>query len=270
MVFEYVSTSADALASANTALGSILMASEYDSNRSLWATKQEMESSEFSCSGRPSVSLIHPIECDPAQSPFMVHYVSDGNNSGTDDKRMEDWCYTNITVINTQMASVVGELWVTYDVELLKPVLPIGGPELGLSTLYKATTGITNAVPFGTSPTIYGQPITITDTGTVLNFSPTLSDGAFIVTMIWFGTAAGVVQGTQTLANAISLGTDNSIFSSVATSVPADSVSSSRYVIIIPLQITGPLATITLAGMTLPSSAQEIQVVISPIGGYIQ
>lgn len=65
LLFQFRSTSADALNSTNTALGTVIMATNYDAADPLFASKAEMLNYEFSCSAKPSDSLIHMVECAP-------------------------------------------------------------------------------------------------------------------------------------------------------------------------------------------------------------
>lgn len=124
MVFQFKSQSADALNSVNTALGTVIMATQYNMLNPSFANKQQMENYEFGCSSRPSCDLLHPIECDPRQTTcdglFSVRLG--GNISG--DRRLYDIGRFSIATVGMQGASVnIGELWCTYQVELLKPRL---------------------------------------------------------------------------------------------------------------------------------------------------
>lgn len=54
--------SADALNSVNTALGQVIMATDYNAANPPFGQKSEMENYEFGQSCKPSESQIHPIE----------------------------------------------------------------------------------------------------------------------------------------------------------------------------------------------------------------
>lgn len=122
MVFEYKTTSSDALNSTNTALGTVVLATQYNSLSAAFLNKQQMENYEFACSTKPSCSVLHPIECDKFQTPAEVLYTRNSvvNNSG--DIRLYDMGRFSIATVGFQGASVnIGELWVSYDIEFLKP-----------------------------------------------------------------------------------------------------------------------------------------------------
>ena len=60
IVFIYKTMSADALNSVNTALGTVIMATNYNATQPNYASKAEMENSEFSRSIKPSISCEYP------------------------------------------------------------------------------------------------------------------------------------------------------------------------------------------------------------------
>ena len=80
MIFQFKSMSADALNSTNTALGQVIMATNYDVNQPLFDSKYEMENTEFSTSVKPSLSAMHPIECARTESTLNELYVAAGGN----------------------------------------------------------------------------------------------------------------------------------------------------------------------------------------------
>lgn len=136
LVFEYVTSSGDALSSTNTALGTVIMATDYDTNHIPFTDKRLMENSDYSNSGKPSISQIHGIECDPAINPLKVSYVRPDYPAERDeqgavtDLRFSDHGRFQIGTIGCQEASqILGELWVTYDVILLCPDQDVKLPE---------------------------------------------------------------------------------------------------------------------------------------------
>lgn len=123
MIFEYKTTSSDALNSTNTALGTVVLATQYNSLAVPFLNKQQMENYEFACSTKPSCSVIHPIECAYFENPTNILYTRTGVVS-TGDLRLYDIGRFNIATVGMQAANVVlGELWVSYAVEFLKPRL---------------------------------------------------------------------------------------------------------------------------------------------------
>ena len=125
MVFEFKSLSADALNSTNTALGSVIMATEYNAANPIFETKQQMENYEFAQSCKPSVSMMHAIECAPNLTSVSELYVRTGAVPPYQDPRLFDLGTFQIATCGMQAPQInIGELWCTYLIELIKPKIP--------------------------------------------------------------------------------------------------------------------------------------------------
>jgi len=127
MIFEYKTTSATSLVSGtNTAMGAVIMATSYNAINPTFTSKAQMENYEFASSCVPSNSMIHPIECARGETPLVALYTR-GNNSQEGvlggDLRLYDLGNFVIATQGMQSANIIGELWVSFDVELLKPKL---------------------------------------------------------------------------------------------------------------------------------------------------
>jgi hypothetical protein len=121
-VFEFVSTSANALNSTNTALGKLIMATEYNVLNPPFADAPSMLATEFSNYGKPAQNLMHAIECAPGKVPNELYYVR-ATPPSSGDLRLFDLGNFQIATSGMQAAANVGGLWVTYDVTLCKPIL---------------------------------------------------------------------------------------------------------------------------------------------------
>lgn len=124
LIFHYVSTSADAIASStNTALGDVIIATQYRSTAAAFGDKPTMLNEYFTSNGKPSESFCHPIECDPRENPYNVQYVRAGAVLSGEDAKTYDLGVTSIATAGIQGTSnVCGEIWASYEVELRKPV----------------------------------------------------------------------------------------------------------------------------------------------------
>ena len=122
LIFEFKTGSSDALNSTNTALGYVVMATEYNSLAPGYVNKLEMENAIFAVSTKPSLSCIHAIECAPNQSPLNVLYTRTGFESISDsDIRLYDLGKFNLATVGMQAVGAnLGELWVSYKVSLMK------------------------------------------------------------------------------------------------------------------------------------------------------
>lgn len=123
IVYEFKSNSYNALASTNTASGTVVMTTNYNVLNPPFANKMEMEQYDFSCSAKPSVDLLHPVECDSKQMPVNILNIRSAPVL-TGDARLYDLGTFNIATVGMQGASTnIGELWVTYDITFYKPKL---------------------------------------------------------------------------------------------------------------------------------------------------
>lgn len=150
LIFEFKSTSATAVGSVNTGLGTVIMATDYDVLDAPYLDKRAMEVSEFATSAAPFRSQIHPIECDPKQNVMKALFIQPGNNVSAypDDPRFSAMGNFQIATSGMQAVSVIGELWVSYHVRLSKPQLEGGG--VGASTSLHQRL----SVPLGGIPTV--------------------------------------------------------------------------------------------------------------------
>lgn len=158
MVFEFKSTSADALNSTNTALGVVIMGTQYNASSPTFETKQQMENSEFTMSARPSINQLHAIECAPRETPMSILYTRRGGLAANQDIKTYDLAKFTIATQGMQQTNVnLGELWVTYHIEFLKPKLPVG---LAGFSGFMNTSNATPANPWGQTITNFGgQPL---------------------------------------------------------------------------------------------------------------
>jgi len=206
LLFEFKSMSADALNSTNTALGNVIMATNYNSASANFGSRAEMENCEFSQTVKPSDSCVHLIECSKSASPLTELYVrSDVVPSG--DVRFFDFGVFQIASSGCQGTNVnLGSLYVSYEVELLKPVLSDALGDTGMFAHFNSTVGVVNSAPLGTgniapvSSTING--VTISASGLVLTipqFSYTVS---YIVRFRWTGSPAVITAPSFTMAGA--------------------------------------------------------------------
>lgn len=155
MVYHYVPTSGDAINGTNPAIGSVMLQTSYRASESAPTSKIELLNEYWSSEAKPSEPFCHPIECDPKENPFNVQYIRTGSVPAGDSVLMYDLGKTTLAVSGMPATNnVVGDLWVTYEIELRKPVLTdvTGTDVLTLSSF--ATSALTAATPFGTNMVI--------------------------------------------------------------------------------------------------------------------
>lgn len=126
LVFEYRPSSGSAVSSTSSALGVVVMATDYDPVNDPFPNKQVMESYEFSNSTVPFNGCMHPVECARGRNVMDNLYLRKDDTELVDqDRRFYDMGNFQIATVGMQSSYVVGELWVSYDCIFKKPRLPI-------------------------------------------------------------------------------------------------------------------------------------------------
>jgi len=206
MLFEFRSTSADALNSVNTALGTVMMATQYDVNDPLFQSKYDLLNYEFSSSVKPSCSALHMVECDPRQTPVAELYTLWNQQAppANADPRLYNLGRFTIATQGFQGTSVnIGELHVTYQIKLLKPKLFMA---LGYNINYyhSVITAWSNALPLGTAAstvtTTSNNPlIAINQANRYIQFPPSTAEISYIVCISWISAGANTAVAYPSL-----------------------------------------------------------------------
>lgn len=228
MVFEFKSTSADALNSTNTALGTVIMSTQYNSLAPAFTNKQQMENNVYTVSTKPSESIIHPIECEPSQTSVPTLYTYNGAVPPDGDLRLYNMGVFQLATVGMQAANVtIGELWVSYDIKLKKPQLDQGTAAAAQTALYNfrdgTTTGsalLTGTYPLGTPGTAEAQEwfdsigLTINITSRTITL-PVGSNGVYYVQIGQIGqallTPTVASFANPTLTNAVFVSADEDV-----------------------------------------------------------
>jgi len=158
LVFQYKPSSSviNNAAGAGLGLGMVIMSTDYDSSQAAYSTKLEMENAQYTVSGRPSDSIIHPIECDRSYTPVSLLYTRFTAVPAGSDQRLYDLGQFQLAtqgIPNNANAQTLGELWVSYQVALVKPQLNSGAAGYTIVSwkwqLPIATVSATNTAYFG-------------------------------------------------------------------------------------------------------------------------
>jgi hypothetical protein len=157
LMFSYRSTVSDFAASSGQ-IGQVIMATIYNASSDPFADKAAMMQYDSSMSTKTSESMIHGVECDPAKlSGPIGRFVRSNPVLVGQDINQYDHGLFNIAVTETPVGyanQAMGELWVSYTVELRKPKF-FTNRGLGISrdVFANITTGdgINQDSPFGTA-----------------------------------------------------------------------------------------------------------------------
>lgn len=226
MTFEFRSMSGDALTGANTALGSVIMATDYDSSDTPFTTKQQMENTEYGVSCKPSMNMMHAIECERSQTSVSEQYIRAFAVPPGADIRLYDLCKFYIASVGCQGTSVnLGELWVTYDIDVFKAIEQVPAYITPYATYFGVNASPT--APFGTSQNFGGivngaDQIGLTFTSNRLSFPLTIVNGSTFLFNY------GIVGSTSAALTAPTVTTGNGIYinNNVLYSTPSSITSS--------------------------------------------
>jgi len=135
---------------AGGAPGVVVMSTNYNSDDAPFTTKRQMENSEYAVSVKPTLGIMHMIECDPKQTSINELYVRVGNTPTGLDKKTTDLGNFQIATQGNPV-QLLGELWVTYCVEFFKPELPTAA--LGFTSHITRFSVASLTADFGTTLT---------------------------------------------------------------------------------------------------------------------
>lgn len=270
MLFEYKSMSTNALSGSATSLGTIMMATQYNSASPNFASKQQLENYEFSQSCKPAESMLHYIECNPRETPVSELYVRIGTVPAGQDSRLYDWGQFSIATQGMPTANQnQGELWVTYDIELFKPKLIQGqyGYEINTYHVILANTvSSSNFFPIS----FYGlNNMSCTLTSSTITFPQAIVTGAYRLTYYVAGTGGTAVTPAITCTSNCngSLTPFHPTQSSAVNSVGTGSTGANYLLTVFYLNITGPSAVITFSGGTFPTGVAAGDLLIEQVNG---
>lgn len=193
MVFQFKSTSSEYATGA--ALGAVVIATNYTPSDTAFLSKSDMENTGFCVSAKPSLSIIHAVECDPSQSTMQYKYIRDPLNS-VPDANTFDWGVTTVATsgLSASSGTTIGELWVSYDIELIRPVSNSAVPSV------PAWTVGNGLVSFPTNTTVAYCPMGVPanlNMSYPMGYAANLPASAFVDTSTWdFNTPAAIVVDT--------------------------------------------------------------------------
>jgi hypothetical protein len=178
IVYEFVSTSSS-FNGTSQALGTVIMATDYDVFDALYASKQVMENADYSCSTRPAESLMHGIECDKNERPTPLLYTSSSST-----QNLQDLGNFQIATVGCNTAGArLGELWVSYDITFYKKQLV--SPASSLSLWCASGTTTIGLSYFNAAVVSAARGITVTPlvgVGSRVNFPISQGSGRFLYT----------------------------------------------------------------------------------------
>jgi len=219
LVFHYIPTSGNAIIGTNAALGSVMLQTTYRASDVAPVSKSAMMNEYWAGEVVPSETLAHPIECDPKENPFNVKYVRNGAVPPGDSVLLYDVGTTYVAASGMQAdVPAVGDLWVTYEVVLSKPIISSNTTFGSYFAAEFGSSGLSNlfAGQLGTAGTL---PVT-TGANNVLTFGVGTS-GLFAVTATLFNLPSANLITSGGFATVLTSGPTNATLVSPYGTIPA-------------------------------------------------
>lgn len=152
LVFHYKPLSGELGSVISNSLGKVMMTTNYDPDSFKFTNTRDLENYEATSSGKPSVPILHAVECNPAMRATKELFVqtqpmSDpGPNPG--DSTLKDKSFTQVGLFQVATAGIsqganpsstedvppqiIGELWATYRVRFSRI---LAAPPCGTGTV---------------------------------------------------------------------------------------------------------------------------------------
>lgn len=225
MVYHFKSLAGDTAIGAQTGLGYVAIATQYDIGDATFTNKQALQNYAYAQSGKPTHDMIHGIECKDEINVLDRRFVRAGSVPSGSDPRFYDMGKTTIATSCPGTSVTLGELWVSYDIEFLKPKLPetssTSGSQISRSNISSASItfgsiglqsvgSIIATVNSSTEQTWVGllpdqvyQYIFLIDTSFVFSVAPviTIAQGVPVNVLTNSGSTIDTVSTIQSVAN---------------------------------------------------------------------
>jgi hypothetical protein len=171
LVFEFKTMSATAVGTTSSAMGAVVMATDYDCEDANYSNKRQMEAEEYSCSDVPFQTFFHPVECARQRNVLPMLYVEPGitaSSQAPGDPRFSVLGNFTIATQGQQTGGqAIGELWVSYHVKLSRPILEVSAPSASAYSAHFSCLLSTSGVPSATAVTTNDPSrLTFTASGT--------------------------------------------------------------------------------------------------------
>jgi len=269
MVYHYIPSSGSAVSGTNAALGTVMLSTSYRSTDSPPASKVEMLNEYCSNEAVPSEAFCHPIECDPKENPFNIQYVRSGDVPAEDSRLLYDLGVTHVATSGQQdNGKVLGDLWVTYDIELKKPIVASNVTSTTKSTEVYFSAGTMTGSNWFNGTAQYDGTLGATASGRVITFpSGTVGDFLIVVRLISTTNYTAVGSfGVSTFTDCanIRIAPGGSLYAGTILGGTA-TLGSAFYVTAVRISDPAVSATVTVPSISITGASTETQLMIAPI-----
>ena len=228
LIFTYRPSITD-FVSQNGQVGMLIMATQYNASDPPFTSKQDMLEYDLSMDSKVSQHMYHGVECDPSKLSMGVgKYTRPGPQPSGEDLKTYDHGILNIGVSNCPPQftnQALGELWVTYTVELRKPKFFVSRGLSILRDYFAFTTADAGQTPTRMEALLWGNAQQNRIGGTMQTFS------SYSAIRDYMGTPNLLFTGYNVPTPAVpvpdvydmsSVGFDNSVSNAFLYEFPAD------------------------------------------------
>lgn len=119
MVAEYVTNCADF--ASQFAMGTVTLCTNYNVQDPPFTNAVQCETSSFSVTSKPSMNILHALECDPNSMSYKQYYTA---VNGSPLNPVNDFAMLQVVTegLTASAGAIMGRLYISYDIELTKPV----------------------------------------------------------------------------------------------------------------------------------------------------
>jgi hypothetical protein len=274
LVFHYVPASGNAVSGTSPTLGTVMLQTSYRSTDSAPSTKAEMLNEYCSNEVVPMDTMAHPVECDPKENPFNVQYVRTLAVAPGETQLMYDLGVTHVAT-SGQLAgnNVLGDLWVTYEVELKKPLVSSNVTTEFVSAMVARSGTITtstlvdNAIVSGNGGFIIAAPGASGFSGNTMTFAPGQT-GDYLISVTLSGNLTSLTwNSSPTLVNCLGKAILPTFSSEVDTQVSGTGLSITTATRLFGISILNQsqVPSFTIPTPTTSGTISDVWIMITPV-----
>jgi hypothetical protein len=214
---------------------------------------------------------MHPIECGSSGDALTTLYIrQDYMNAGTNfDIRMYDTGNLYVAAYGMQNLTgyTLGELWVNYTVELIKTSQLLPGPDTIETCHITASTGISTSNYFGTNKTIAtGSNLYITAATNGINILN--GDGYYL--FFYYVVGGSASTSVPSIINPFACNLVSVwVGDTSSTAGSGSSVTNTVLSLVFIANVTGPVASLTFNGGTLPTSPTSMDLYVTSVNSSV-
>lgn len=269
LVFEFISTASPYLSTSS--LGSNVAAMEYNAAAPVFTSKFAMENSTAAISARLDKNLMYGVECAHNGNVQNCYYIRSGTSTlplTTTD--LGNFQFAVVPGAGVPTSSVIGELWVTYDCSLDRPILSLD--DQGFAHFYRTTVAAAST-PLGATSVISktaGSLSGSSASATVIQLSSVNIGDVLLVSITYTGTVAAAIGYPGLTASGLNV--YNGFYGNTAANIPSpvtgvsSVVANAQYL----YSVTAKNPSLTAGtGGTLPSGTTSCEILVSNLGNNV-